>query len=100
MRPWLRALPVSLVGLRMDDDTVRVAVGLRLGTRVCGPHNCKHCETVVDELGRHALSCWKSEGRHQRHVALNDAFQRALTSAHIPSRLEPTKTNEGGWKEA
>ena len=54
---WLRALPVSSVGLRMDDDTVRVAVGLRLGTRVCGPHNCKHCETVVDELGRHALSC-------------------------------------------
>ena len=88
---WLRALPVSSVGLRMDDDdTVRVAVGLRLGTRVCGPHNCKHCETVVDELGRHALSCRKSEGRHQHHAALNNTFPRALTSAHIPSRLEPT----------
>ena len=37
---WLRALPVSALGLRMDDDTVRVAVGLRLGAPVCGPHHC------------------------------------------------------------
>ena len=31
---WLRALPVTALGLPMDDNTVRVAVGLRLGTRV------------------------------------------------------------------
>ena len=29
---WLRALPVTALGLRMDDSTVRVMVGLRLGT--------------------------------------------------------------------
>ena len=33
---WLRALPVSPLGLRMDYDMVRVAVGLRLGSLVCG----------------------------------------------------------------
>ena len=44
---WLRALPVSALGLRVDDDTVRVAVGLRLGTAICGPHSCQRCGLAV-----------------------------------------------------
>ena len=28
---WLNVLPVSALGLHMDDNTIRVAVGLRLG---------------------------------------------------------------------
>lgn len=86
---WLRALPVTALGLRMDDDAIRVAVGLRLGTPICAPHQCIHCSVEVNTLGRHALSCRRSEGRHQRHAALNDILKRALSSAHIPSRLEP-----------
>ncbi len=50
----------------------------------------RHCSAEVEELGRHALSCRRSEGRHQRHAALNDIMKRALTSVHIPSRLEPS----------
>ena len=87
---WLRALPVSALGLRMDDDTVRIAVGLRLGAPTCGPHQCRHCSVEVDVFGRHSLSCKKSEGRHFRHSALNDIVKRGLSAAHIPSRLEPT----------
>ena len=87
---WLRALPLSALGLRMDDDTVRVAVGLRLGTPVCGPHRCQHCSAEVDVLGRHALSCRRSEGRYLRHAALNEIVKRGLIAAHVPSRLEPT----------
>ena len=87
---WLNALPISSLGLRMDDETVRVAVGLRLGTSLCHPHSCYHCGVEVDSLGTHGLSCRRSEGRHHRHSALNDIVQRALTTAHIPSRLEPT----------
>ena len=87
---WLNALPVSSLGLRMDDNTIRVAVGLRLGSPLCRPHSCQHCGAEVDHLATHGLSCRKSEGRHHRHAALNDIIHRALSSAKVPSRLEPT----------
>ena len=45
---WLNALPVSTVGLRMDDDTVRLAVGLCLGTPLCQPHHCTPMASVAD----------------------------------------------------
>ena len=83
----LNALPISSLGLRMDDNTIRVSVGLRLGTTLCHPHACLHCGA---DLGTHGLSCVRSEGRHHRHAALNDIVHRALTAAHIPSRLEPS----------
>ena len=34
---WLHAIPVSVLGLRLDDAAVRIAVGLRLGTPICAP---------------------------------------------------------------
>jgi len=84
---WLRAFPVSALGLRMDDNSVKIAAGLRLGTPVCGAHQCQHCSAMVSNLGRHALSCRRSEGRHQRHAALNDIVKRAL-SAKPPNTQE------------
>ena len=67
---WLDALPISSLGLRMDDETVRIAVGLRLGSSVCTPHPCCHCGALVNHLGTHGLSCRQSEGRHYRHAAM------------------------------
>ena len=81
---WLQALPVSPLGLRMDDTTVRVAVGLCLGSPLCRPHTCHHCGAEVGHLATHGLSCRWSEGRHFRHAALNDIVHRA-----VPSWLEP-----------
>ena len=53
---WLQALPVPSLGLRLDDEITRVAVGLRLGTPLCRPHQCIHCGVEVDHLATH-LSC-------------------------------------------
>ena len=60
----LNTLPVSSLGLRMDDDTIRVAVVLRFGIPLCHPHQCSLCGTEVDNLVTHGLSCRRSEGRH------------------------------------
>ena len=63
----------------------RIADALCLGA----PHKCI-CGVDVDSSGIHGLSCRKSAGRHVRHSALNDLVKRALTSAEVPSRLEPS----------
>ena len=68
----LEALPISSLGLRMDDRTVRVAVGLHLGTPLCRLHTCYHCGLEVDALATHVLSCRRSQGRHHRHAVLNN----------------------------
>ena len=87
---WLNVLPISSLGLHMDDDTIRVAVGLRLGAPLCRPHTCHHCGAEVDSLATHGLSCRWSEGHHHRHAAMKDVVHRALASAKVPSRLEPS----------
>ena len=56
---WLFALPIASCGLRLDDEAVRVAVGLRLGLDLCIPHHC-HCGSAVDARGLHSFkSPWK-----------------------------------------
>ena len=37
---WLRAFPISSCGLRVDNDIVRIAAGLRLGCILCKPLTC------------------------------------------------------------
>jgi len=85
---WLLALPIASCGLRLSDEEVRVAVGLRLGLDLCVPHTCC-CGAQVDAQGLHAFVCKKVPGRTVRHHMLNDIFWRALTSAGIPATKEP-----------
>ena len=86
---WLNTLPVSSLGLRLDDNSIRIAVGLRLGAPLCRVHTCQLCGGEVDELALHGLSCNRSAGRHPRHSAINDILKRGLAPAGIPSILEP-----------
>ncbi|GAU99276.1 hypothetical protein RvY_10302 [Ramazzottius varieornatus] len=85
---WLHALPVSSLGNLLDDNTLRISFGLRLGSRLCQPHMCR-CGEVVDQYGLHGLSCLKSAGRHSRHASLNESVRRALFSAQVPAVVEP-----------
>ena len=73
----------------MDDDTISICVGLRLGVPLCRPHLCHHCGATVDEFAIHGLSCVKSQGRHPRHNALNDIVHLSLSAAGVPSQKEP-----------
>ena len=66
-----------------------MAVGLRLSSALCIPHDCALCGAQVDEIGVHALSCHKSKGRLARRSYLNDIIKRALTAVDIPCALEP-----------
>ena len=85
---WLHAIPVPSLGTQLDPETLRIAVALRIGAKVCEPHKCR-CGGQMDALGLHGLSCRYSAGRHPRHAALNDAVQRALQKVGLPSLLEP-----------
>ena len=85
---WLHALPISSCGLRLDDEAVRVAVGLRLGSNLCAQHVCP-CGAVVDCRGTHGLSCKRSAGRSARHACINDIVHRALVRAGVASVKEP-----------
>ena len=87
---WLSALPVASLGLRMSDDVVRIAAGLRLGVPLCRSHPCISCGADVNVHGTHGLSCRFSKGRHSRHASINDIIKRALESAKVPCHLEPT----------
>ena len=57
---WLNAFPISSIGLRIDNSTIRIAVGLRLGVPLCHSHTCRHCGS---------------------HSSLNDIIHRALLAA-------------------
>ena len=74
----------------MDDDVIRIAVGLRLGLPLCRPHECSNCGAQIEEFGTHGMSCRFSRGRHSRHASLNDIIKRSLDTAKIPSHLEPS----------
>jgi hypothetical protein len=85
---WMFALPITSCGLRLDDEAVRVAVGLRLGSNLCVPHSCR-CGAQVDAMGLHCFVCKRAPGRTSRHHALNEIVARAFASAGIPAVKEP-----------
>ena len=94
---WLHALPSIAIGLRLSDEEVRIAVGLRLGAPLVRTHSCI-CGTKVEVDGHHGLSCRRSAGRHLRHSLANDAIARAFRSVDVPVELEPPGLFRGDGK--
>jgi len=85
---WLFALPIASCGLKLDDEAVRVAIGLRLGMDLCQPHQCQ-CGSLVDVRGLHSFVCNRAPGRTARHHALSDLIARFFASAGVPVTQEP-----------
>jgi hypothetical protein len=81
----LHALPLSSVGLKMYNTSVRIAEGLRLRAPVVRPQVCV-CGTTVAADG---LSCRHGSGRHSRHDQLNDLLRRAFISSGTLATREP-----------
>lgn len=94
---WLSAIPSTQIGTLMDNCSFRIAGALRLGCKICHEHTCV-CGASADSYGHHALSCSKNSGRFSRHSALNDIIKRALTSAGVPSILEPVGISRSDGK--
>ena len=94
----MNALPISSLGLRINDEIVRSAIGLRLGALLCQPHSCSHCGANVDNFGTHGLSCRKGQGKHFRHGLMNNIIHWSLSSASVPSRLEPPGVSQSDGK--
>ena len=85
---WLNAPPLTAAGLRMSNEVVRIAAGLRLGTQLCGQHVCP-CGETVEVSGVHGLSCRFNSGRLSRHTTVNDLLYHALNRAGFASVKEP-----------
>jgi hypothetical protein len=81
----LRCAPL---GLALDNTTLRIAVGLRLGAPLYHPYVCV-CGEPVDNLATHGLSCIKKGETYSRHFALNNIIKRACAKIHVPTLLEP-----------
>ena len=58
---WLNAMPAEACGLVLNNEAVRIALGLRLGLSLCGPHRCQ-CREMMKEDGFHGFVCRRSQG--------------------------------------
>ena len=89
---WLHAMPISNCGLHLDDETTRIAVGIRLGAAICHPHTCP-CGGLVDALGHHCFVCRKSIGKQTRHSLFNDVIWRFFARAKIQASKSPLESS-------
>jgi hypothetical protein len=85
---WLNAIPVPSLGLKLDNESLRIAVALRVGAKLNLAYTCE-CGTAVDDSVAHGLDCRRAIGKHARHSAINEIIHRALSAAGVPSHLEP-----------
>ena len=86
---WLNVIPCKNLRLKLSNQQLRIAIGLRLGSKICEWHKCVCGKDVTEEDGWHEVSCLKSAGRFSRHSNLNALIKQRLSSTRIPSVLEP-----------
>ena len=97
---WLHAIPVPSLGTALDPETLRIAIALRVGSKILRPDHSWRCRCGkrMDCYGYHPLSCQRSSGRFPRHAALNDIVRRAMQGSGFPSVLEPVGLSRNDGK--
>ena len=58
---WLNVIPCKNLRLKLSNQQLRIAMGLRLGSKICENIDA-FAEKLLTEDGWHDLSCLKSEG--------------------------------------
>ena len=91
---WITAYPIAHVGTRLDNETLRVNVALRVCLNVCLEHQCR-CGATVQPDSLHPLSCRFSAGRFPRHSVNNDIIERSRYTAGLHSILELVGLDRG-----
>ncbi|KAK8720595.1 hypothetical protein OTU49_013221 [Cherax quadricarinatus] len=86
---FLLAVPNSSLGTRIDPQTIRIGVALRLAAPILAEHRCICGSEAADRFGYHGLVCRKSEGKIARHEEVNNIIKRSLTTAGCPAVREP-----------
>ena len=84
---WLLAIPLANCGLLLENEELRIAVGIRIGAPVCLPHECV-CGSMVDKLGLHFFPAKSAQGNTQGTL-LNDAVWCSFQRAQIQAQKEP-----------
>jgi hypothetical protein len=79
---WLQSLPCNNLGLRLANNELRIALGLRLGSPLVLTHQCV-CGAEVEANEHHGLACRRSSGLHLRHALANEVFVRAIRSIEV-----------------
>jgi hypothetical protein len=93
---WLNALPSTALGLRLDDETFRIAVCLRLGIPVSSSYKCVGCTKIIPENHtHHSLSCLSCPGKYQRHELVQDVVIKALSSIGYGVNTQPSNLIPG-----
>ena len=69
--------------LKLDDQAVRVAVGLRMGLNLWVRHHC-HCGSLVDARGLHSFVWKKSPGQISHASCPKWLVTRSFASGGLP----------------
>lgn len=87
---WLQCLPSANLGLCLGNDSFRLAVGLRLGAKLCEEHTCDFCGVQIDTKAHHILHCKRSQaGVINRHNQLNKLLYNTCQKSQLGAILEP-----------
>ena len=81
-------MPVSACGLRLSDEAIRIAVGLRLGLNLCEPIAARVKLTLM-RVDCTVFPANAAPAGSQENQQLNEIIWRALKRADIPATKEP-----------